>query len=71
MVILKYYEWLKIQEFFVKKTGLRPDIREAVYELCTDNFKKIRKISKAEACEMIKENNLKQAHRNKYGTIWR
>ena len=71
MVILKFYEWLKIQELLSKKTGLSPDIREAVYELCTDGFKKIRRLSKEEAIEMIQENHLQRVHRNKYGAIWK
>ena len=71
MVILKYFEWLKIQELISKKTGLKPDIREAVYELCTDNFKKIRKLDKEEAIEMIQENHLQKVHWCKWGAIWK
>lgn len=61
MVILKYKEWLKIQ----------PDLRSTIYELCHDNFKKIRQISKEEAIKMINENNLKRVHRSPHGVIWR
>ena len=61
MVIIKYFEWLKIQ----------PDLREVVYELCNDDFKKIRQISKKEAIELIKENHLTRVHRNEHGAIWR
>ena len=71
MVILKYYEWLKIQELLMKKNGLKPDIREVVYELCSNDFKKIRQISKEEAVEIIEENHLVRVHRDKYGAIWR
>lgn len=71
MIIIKYYEWLKIQELLIKKNGLNPDIREAVYELCNDDFKKIRQLNKQEAIELIEENHLTQVHRNKYGAIWR
>ena len=71
MVIIKYYEWLKIQELLMEKAGLKPDIREAVYELCNDDFKKIRQIDKQEAIELIEENHLMMVHRNKYGAIWR
>ena len=71
MVILKYFEWLRIQELISKKTGLKPDIREAVYELCTDKFKKIRRISKEEAIELIQENRLQKVHWSRYGAIWK
>lgn len=71
MVIIKYFEWLKIQELLMKKNGLKPDIREVVYELCSNDFKKIRQISKEEAVEIIEENHLVRVHRDKYGAIWR
>ena len=61
MIIIKYYEWLKIQ----------PDLREVVYELCNDAFKKIRQLSKEEAIKMINENHLQRVHRNNLGAIWR
>ena len=61
MVILKYHEWLRIQ----------PDYRSTIYELCDDEFKKKRQISKEEAREKIKENGLKMVHFNKHGAIWR
>jgi hypothetical protein len=61
MIIIKYPEWLRLQ----------PDYREMVYELCDDEFKKIKKISKEEAIELIKENDLRMVHRNKYGAIWK
>lgn len=69
MVIIKYFEWLKIQELLMKKNGLKPDIREVVYELCSNDFKKIRQISKEEAVEIIEENHLVRVHRDKYGAI--
>lgn len=61
MIIIKYFEWLKIQ----------PDLRDVVYELVTEDFKKIRQLKKEEALELIQENNLVRVHRNKYGAIWR
>lgn len=61
MVIIKYYEWLKIQ----------PDLREVVYELCKEDFKKIRQLTKEEAIELIEENHLVRVHKDKYGAIWR
>lgn len=71
MIIIKYYEWLKIQELLMKSTGIKPDIREAVYELCNDDFKKIRQLKKEEAIELIEENHLMRVHRNQHGAIWR
>ena len=61
MIIIKYFEWLKI----------RPDLRDVVYELVTEDFKKIRQLKKEEALELIQENNMVRVHRNKYGAIWR
>lgn len=61
MIIIKYFEWLKIQ----------PDYREAVYELCNDDFEKVRVLSKEKAVEMIRANKLTMVHRNIAGTIWR
>ena len=61
MVIIKYFEWLKVQ----------PDFREVVYEQCNDDFKKVRQLTKQEAIEKIEENHLVKVHRNKYGAIWR
>ena len=61
MIIIKYYEWLKIQ----------PDLRGVVYEQCNDDFKKVRQLTKQEAIEKIEENHLVKVHRNKYGAIWR
>lgn len=61
MVIIKFFEWLKIQ----------PDFREVVYELCDDDFKKVRQLNKEEAIELINENHLTRVHRDKYGAIWR
>lgn len=61
MIIIRYNEWLIVQ----------PDIRSTVYELCRDDFTKVRQISKEEAREKIKENGLKMVHFNKHGAIWR
>lgn len=61
MVILKYHEWVK---FF-------PDLRDTVYELCSDDFKKIKQLSKEEACQMIKDNNLQRVYRDLHGAIWK
>jgi hypothetical protein len=61
MIIIKYHEWLTIQ----------PDIRQTIYELCSDDFKAKRQITKEEAIKMIQENNLQRVHRNRFGAIWR
>jgi fido (protein-threonine AMPylation protein) len=61
MIIIKYHEWLKIQ----------PEYKETAYELCNDDFKKVRRLSKEEAVELIRKNNLQRVHRNMYGAIWR
>jgi hypothetical protein len=61
MVILKYNEWLIFY----------PDIRNTVYELCKDDFTKIRQISREEARKKIEENGLKMVHSSKHGTIWK
>lgn len=60
MKVIRYNEWLI----------WHPDVRNVVYELCKDDFKKIRQISKEEARELIKENDLKMVHFNRYGAIW-
>ena len=60
MKVIRYNEWLICH----------PDVRNVVYELCKDDFKKIREISKEEARELIKENDLKMVHFNRYGAIW-
>lgn len=61
MVIIKYHEWLKILPYY----------KETVYELCSDDFKKVKRLSKEEAIKMIEENNLKRVHRNMFGAVWR
>lgn len=60
MKVIRYNEWLI----------WHPDVRSVVYELCADDFKKIRQISKEEARELIMENDLKMVHFNKHGAIW-
>lgn len=61
MIVLKYFEWMKIH----------PDYREVIYELCDDNFKPKRRLSKEEAVELIMENHLTRVHRDHDGAIWR
>lgn len=61
MIILKYHEW--VRKF--------PDIRETVYELCDDEFKAVKQISKEEAMDLIDEHDLQKVHSNKYGAIWK
>lgn len=61
MIIIKYHEWLIIQ----------PELRQVIYELCSDDFKAKRQLTKEEAVKMIQENNLQRVHRNRFGAIWR
>lgn len=61
MIIIKYHEWLRFE----------PDYREIVYELCNDDFEKVKKISKEKAIELIKDNGLQKVHHNRYGSIWK
>lgn len=71
MVILKYYEWMRIT----------PDVRIPVYALntkmpewckATGDFRIYgeRRISREQALTLIEENNLHCVHSNKYGKIW-
>lgn len=60
MKVIRYNEWLI----------WHPDVRNVVYELCRNDFKKIREISKEEARKLIKENDLKMVHFNMHGSIW-
>lgn len=60
MIIIKYYEWLRFE----------PDYREAIYELCDKEFKKIRQLKKADAVAMIEANNLLKVHSCRDGAIW-
>lgn len=60
MIIIKYFEWLKIE----------PDYREAIYELCDKDFKKIRQLKKPDAIAMIESNHLHKVHQCKHGAIW-
>lgn len=61
MVIIKYNEWLIFN----------PDRRSTTYELCRDDFTKVRKLDKEEAIELIRKNGLKRVHRDRYGAIWK
>ena len=70
MIIIKYYEWLLIEELMLRKVGLKPTIRGVIYEMCDDRGKKIRKISKEEAIKLIDENHLTRVHRDENGVIW-
>lgn len=69
-MIIKYNEWLLIEELMLAKLGMKPTIRGRIYHLCDDQGKMIRKLSKEEAIELIKENKLEQVQRNEHGVIW-
>lgn len=66
MMIIKYYEWLKIL----------PDEKHAIYELCErdDNIetgvRKIRNLDKHTAMAMIAEKHMQVVCKNKHGIIW-
>lgn len=61
MIIIKYYEWMRII----------PDEKHPVYELCNDRFERRRELTREDAQRMIKDNNLMLVHRDKRGAIWR
>ena len=66
MMIIKYYEWLKII----------PDEKHPICELCKrdtdaeDGIRKIKNIDKQTAQRMIEDNHLRVVCKNKYGIIW-
>lgn len=61
MTIIKYHEWFR----------LMPDFRNTIYELCEDDFRKVKQITKEEAVRLIEENDLVKVHRDRFGTIWK
>ena len=69
MIIIKYYEWLRII----------PGEKHAVYESCeiTVNPKtgekettSVKTLSKEDAKAIIAKNNMRIVRRNKHGVIW-
>lgn len=78
MVIIKYYEWMildpslrgvvyrKYDDATFNKNCKRADDEEGRPK--KDQGKEI---PREEALRLIRENNLKIVHKNKYGTIWR
>lgn len=60
MIIIKYYEWLKLFK----------DERIPVYELCNKRYEKVRQLSREDAIRMIREHNLRIVHKDTNGTIW-
>ena len=66
MMIIKYYEWMKIF----------PDKRQIVYEQCVidpqekDGVRTLRRLDRDEAKRLIQSHELHIVHRNRYGTIW-
>lgn len=61
MVIVKYYEWLRFE----------PDYKQTIYELCNESFERVKKISKQNAIDLIRENGLQKVHHCRYGAIWK
>lgn len=70
-MIIKYYEWLLMEELMLKRLGMKPTIRGTVYEMCDDKGKKIKGLSKEEAVRIIDEKHLMRVYRDESGTIWR
>ena len=80
MVIIKYFEWL-ILDPSLRSVVYRQYSDAAFERHCKkaeddENSRKPKKdqgkeIPREEAVKLIKENNLKIVHKNKYGTIWR
>jgi hypothetical protein len=78
MVIIKYYEWMildpslrgvvyrKYDDATFGKNCKRADDEESRPK--KDQGKEI---PREEALRLIRDNNLKIVHKNKYGTIWR
>ena len=66
MMVIKYYEWLKIL----------PDEKHAIYELCVRDDKsesgvrKIKELDKQSAMAMIADKHMQVVCKNKYGIIW-
>lgn len=66
MMIIKYYEWLKIL----------PGEKHSIYEQCErdpkaeDGVRKIRTIDRETAKSLIETHKLHVVQRNKFGVIW-
>ena len=60
MIIIKYFEWMKLIK----------DERHPVYEICDKHYKRRRQIPREEAQKLIKEHNLRLVHFNNDGAIW-
>lgn len=60
MIIIKYFEWLKLFK----------DERYPIYELCDKEYKCKRILSREEARKMIKQHHLRMVHFDESGAIW-
>jgi hypothetical protein len=60
MIIIKYFEWLKLFK----------DERYPIYELCDKNYKCKKTLSREDARRMIRDNHLRLVHFNNDGAIW-
>lgn len=66
MMIIKYYEWLKIL----------PGEKHCIYEQCRrdpdaeNGVRKARTLDRETAKSLIEAHHLHVVHRNKYGAIW-
>lgn len=60
MIIIKYYEWLKLGK----------DERIPIYELCDKEYKCKKTLSREDARRMIKDNHLRMVYFDANGAIW-
>ena len=60
MIIIKYYEWLKLFK----------DERIPIYELCNKRYEKVRQLTREDARRMIRENHLRMLHHDTNGASW-
>ena len=66
MMIIKYFQWLKIY----------PDKRDVAFELCIRDSKKeegaktIKSLDRQTAIEIIEEFDIPKVHSNRHGAIW-
>ncbi|MBO7323715.1 MAG: hypothetical protein J6U51_09065 [Bacteroidales bacterium] len=60
MIIIKYFEWLKLFK----------DERYPIYELCNKKYEKVRQLSREDARRMIKDNHLRMVYFDANGAIW-
>ena len=60
MIILKYYEWLKLLK----------DERHVIWEQCDSQYNPIKRLTREDAQRLIKKHHLHLVFENKYGAIY-